>query len=94
MPGRDYIVTRRCSEWRFFLRPDQDTNNASILNDWKGLHTAGAKRGILEVFERATTQQTGHNSPEGRRGDLVHGLLGEWVLDGNTFDRSAVLQVF
>jgi len=27
VPGRDYMITRRCSERRFFLRPDQDTNN-------------------------------------------------------------------
>jgi len=28
VPGRDYMITRRCSERRFFLRPDDDTNNA------------------------------------------------------------------
>jgi putative transposase len=28
IPGRCYLVTRRCSERRFFLRPDQATNNA------------------------------------------------------------------
>ena len=30
VPGRDYMITRRCSERRFFLRPDEDTNNAFI----------------------------------------------------------------
>jgi REP element-mobilizing transposase RayT len=30
VPGRDYMITRRCSERRFFLRPDDDTNNAFI----------------------------------------------------------------
>jgi hypothetical protein len=28
VPGRDYMITRRCSERRFFLRPDEETNNA------------------------------------------------------------------
>ena len=30
VPGRDYIITRRCSERRFFLRPDGVANNAFI----------------------------------------------------------------
>ena len=30
VPGRDYMITRRCSERRNFLRPDDDTNNAFI----------------------------------------------------------------
>jgi hypothetical protein len=30
VPGCDYLITRRCSERRFFLRPDDDTNNAFI----------------------------------------------------------------
>ena len=30
VPGRDYMITRRCSERRFFLRPDEDTNNAFV----------------------------------------------------------------
>jgi REP element-mobilizing transposase RayT len=30
VPGRDYMITRRCSERRFFLRPDAATNNAFI----------------------------------------------------------------
>jgi REP element-mobilizing transposase RayT len=30
VPGRDYMITRRCSERRFFLRPDEDTNNAFL----------------------------------------------------------------
>jgi hypothetical protein len=30
VPGRDYMVTRRCSERRFSLRPDEDTNNAFV----------------------------------------------------------------
>ncbi|MBC8131828.1 MAG: hypothetical protein H7X95_02510, partial [Deltaproteobacteria bacterium] len=30
IPGRTYMITRRCSERRFFLRPDRRTNNAFI----------------------------------------------------------------
>ncbi len=30
LPGADYMITRRCSERRFFLRPDGETNNAFI----------------------------------------------------------------
>jgi hypothetical protein len=30
VPGRDYMIIRRCSERRFFLRPDDDTNDAFI----------------------------------------------------------------
>src|SRR5512140_987851 len=30
IPGSDYMITRRCSERRFFLRPDDETNNAFI----------------------------------------------------------------
>ncbi len=32
VPGRDYMITRRCSERRFFLRPDLATNNAFIYS--------------------------------------------------------------
>jgi hypothetical protein len=28
VPGRRYMITRRCSERRFFMRPDRETNNA------------------------------------------------------------------
>src|SRR5512142_2142414 len=30
IPGRRYLVTRRCSERRFLLRPDRETNNAFV----------------------------------------------------------------
>jgi len=30
VPGRDCMITRCCSERRFFLRPDDDTNTAFI----------------------------------------------------------------
>jgi hypothetical protein len=30
VPGRRYMITRRCFERRFFMRPDRETNNAFI----------------------------------------------------------------
>ena len=30
IPGRCYMITRRCSERRFFMRPDRETNNAFV----------------------------------------------------------------
>src|SRR5262245_14325995 len=30
VPGRTYLLTRRCSERRFFMRPDAATSNAFI----------------------------------------------------------------
>jgi len=30
VPGRRYMITGRCSECRFFMRPDRETNNAFI----------------------------------------------------------------
>src|SRR5512140_2930548 len=30
IPGRRYLVTRRCSERRFLMRPDRETNNAFL----------------------------------------------------------------
>ena len=30
VPGRAYMLTRRCSERRFFLRPSKETNNAYV----------------------------------------------------------------
>jgi putative transposase len=30
IPGRRYLVTRRCSERRFLMRPDPETNNAFV----------------------------------------------------------------
>jgi hypothetical protein len=38
---------------------------------------------MLEVFERATPQQTVPKTPEWRRGDIVHGLLGSLRLSAH-----------
>ena len=46
VPGRTYMITRRCSERRFFLRPDQETNNAFIYC----LAVAAQKYGVKVIF--------------------------------------------
>src|SRR3954463_8911379 len=46
VPGRTYMVTRRCSERRFFLRPDPETNNAFIYC----LAVAAQKYGVRVIF--------------------------------------------
>ena len=47
LPGRTYMVTRRCSERRFFLRPDHATNNAFIYC----LAMAAARTGASPLIE-------------------------------------------
>jgi hypothetical protein len=43
--GRRYMITRRCSERRFFMRPDRETNNAFIYC----LALAARKTGVSVV---------------------------------------------
>jgi multisubunit Na+/H+ antiporter MnhG subunit len=45
VPGRRYMITRRCSERRFFMRPGRETNNAFIYC----LALAARKAGISIV---------------------------------------------
>jgi REP element-mobilizing transposase RayT len=54
VPGRTYMITRRCSERRFFLRPDPETNNAFIYC----LAVAAEKYGIKVIF---TTTMSNHH---------------------------------
>ena len=44
VPGHKYRITRLCSERRFFLRPDDETNNAFIY-----CFALAAKRAKVEV---------------------------------------------
>jgi putative transposase len=46
LPGRCYMITRRCSERRFFMRPDQETTNAFIYC----LAYAAKRTGVRVVF--------------------------------------------
>lgn len=49
IPNRIYMITRRCSERRFFMRPDGETNNAFIYC----LAVAAQKYGVLVIFTSA-----------------------------------------
>ena len=76
VPGRDYMITRRCSERRFFLRPDEDTNNAFIY-----CLVLAAKRANVDVtFSVAMSNHhhTGIHDPNGNFPiftEHFHGLL-------------------
>jgi len=76
VPGRDYMITRRCSERRFFLRPDEDTNNAFIY-----CLVLAAKRANVDVtFSVAMSNHhhTGIHDPDGNFPiftEHFHGLL-------------------
>jgi putative transposase len=67
--GRTYLITRRCSERRFFLRPDPQTNNAFIYC----LAVAAKKYGIEVIF--TTTMSNHHHTGvvdvEGRLPDFL-----------------------
>jgi putative transposase len=46
LPGRCYMITRRCSERRLFMRPDPDTNNAFVYC----LAYAAERTGVRIIF--------------------------------------------
>jgi len=76
VPGRTYMITRRCSERRFFLRPDDETNNAFIYC----LGVAALKYGIQIIFTATMSNHhhTGVLDVEGRLPDFLahfHKLL-------------------
>src|SRR6266536_2268807 len=56
VPGQTYMITRRCSERRFFLRPDPETNNAFIYC----LALAAEKYGVKVIF--AATMSNHHHT--------------------------------
>mgnify|MGYP001769584158 CR=1 FL=1 len=63
VPGRDYMITRRCSERRFFLRPDPETNNAFIY--CLALAVQRAKVEVTFSMAMANHAHTGIHDPEG-----------------------------
>jgi REP element-mobilizing transposase RayT len=76
VPGLDYMVTRRCSERRFFLRPDEDTNNAFIYC----LALAAKRANVQVTFSVAMSNHhhTGIHDPDGNFPiftEHFHGLL-------------------
>jgi REP element-mobilizing transposase RayT len=76
VPGYDYLITRRCSERRFFLRPDDDTNNAFIYC----LALAATRANVQVTFFTAMSNHhhTGIHDPDGNFPiftEHFHGLL-------------------
>lgn len=76
VPGRDYMITRRCSERRFFLHPDEDTNNAFIYC----LGLAAQRANVQVTFSVAMSNHhhTGIHDPDGNFPiftEHFHGLL-------------------
>jgi hypothetical protein len=63
--GRMYMVTRRCSKRRFFMRPDDKTNNAFIYC----LGLAAKKYGVKIIFTAAMSNHhhTGVLDDKGNR---------------------------
>ena len=70
------MITRRCSERRFFLRPDAETNNAFIYC----LGVAALKYGVRVIFTATMSNHhhTGVLDVDGRLPDFLahfHKLL-------------------
>ena len=63
IPGANYMITRRCSERRFFLRPDAATNNAFIY--CLALAAQRAKIEVLFVVAMSNHYHAGIHDPEG-----------------------------
>ena len=76
VPGRDYMITRRCSERRFFLRPDDDANNAFIC--CLGLAAKRANVQVTSSVAMSNHHHTGIHDPDGNFPiftEHFHGLL-------------------
>ena len=76
VPGRDYKITRRCSERRFFLRPDEETTNAFVYC----LALAATRANVQVMFSLAMSNHhhTGIHDPDGNFPiftEHFHGLL-------------------
>src|SRR3954470_15003053 len=69
VPGRIYMITRRCSERRFFLRPDPETNNAFVYC----LALAAQKFGVKVIFTATMSNHhhTGVVDVDGRLPDFL-----------------------
>jgi REP element-mobilizing transposase RayT len=76
LPGSDYMITRRCSERRFFLRPDHDTNNAFVY--CLGLAARRANVQILFIVAMSNHYHAGIHDPDGNFpvfAEHLHALL-------------------
>ena len=76
LPDCDHMITRRCSERRFFLRPDHETNNAFLY--CLGLAAQRAKVDITFSVAMSNHHHTGIRDPKGNFPAFTehfHGLL-------------------
>jgi len=63
LPGQTYMITRRCTQRQFLMRPDAETNNAFVYC----LAVAAARHGIHVLFTIAMSNHhhTGIYDPDG-----------------------------
>jgi putative transposase len=63
LPGQTYMITRRCTQRQFLMRPDKETNNAFIYC----LAEAAERHGIQVLFTVAMSNHhhTGIHDPNG-----------------------------
>jgi putative transposase len=63
LPGRSYLITRRCTQRQFLMRPDKETNNAFVYC----LAEAASRHGIEVLFTVAMSNHhhTGIHDPHG-----------------------------
>jgi putative transposase len=76
LPDTDHLITRRCSERRFFLRPDEATNNAFLY--CLGLALTHSRVELLFVVAMSNHYHAGIHDPHGTFPDFLtyfHGLL-------------------
>jgi putative transposase len=64
IPGRVYLISRRCAERRFFLRPDAAMTEAFVYC----LAAAARRTGVQIIFSAVMSNHhhTGVIDPEGR----------------------------
>ncbi len=69
LPGRTYMITRRCTQRQFLMRPDDATNNAFIYC----LALAAQRAGVLVIFTAAQSNHhhTGIFDPCGTYPDFI-----------------------
>jgi len=69
LPGRTYMITRRCTQRQFLMRPDPETNNAFIYC----LAIAAQRAGIEVIFTAAQSNHhhTGIYDPKGTYPEFI-----------------------
>jgi len=63
IPGRTYLITRRCTQRQFLMRPDRETNNAFLYCLAFAAQRSGAR--ILFTMAMSNHHHTGIEDPHG-----------------------------